>query len=296
MAKRPDSQRVPREAPSVVIGHNEQVRLLLLLAFLGVVAVAAGGAHAEEGPPPPPAVLDEWYEEPAPVPEPSEPDVVPVTPVPPAKPAPVTPAPEPSTTTTTLPELPLLGGPFLGAVVGGVGSALGAAGGAVVLWSGAAAALPDLALFAVVVSTPALAALVAGLLVVALIVPHPGIDDFTSVVACSAVGCLGTWLILALAIGGGASGCNPGGCGNGCGSGDPFGGSGGGGDNRGMPAAAAAGIGAIVGLGAGALVGLGYDDSSQTPMKLGASVGLVDGGLIGGAVGGFIVGMGDDSR
>jgi hypothetical protein len=193
-----------------------------------------------------------------------------------------------------IPSPPLLpGGPVLGAALGGFGALAGASVGAVLLFStDFAAAVPEVFFLGIVLSTPALASLIAGFVVTALVVPHPDFDDFASVAACSAVGCVGTWLILALGFGGGLSGCNPSGCGSGA---DVCGGSKGGDGTRGLPAAAGAGLGAIAGLGLGAFValaGTGVDDAER--LKPAAAIGIVVGGFVGGAIGGAIVGFNSD--
>lgn len=257
------------------------MRLLLLLLCLG-----ASAAAAEEGPPPPPVVLDEWV-------DPADPPAKPPTPAkPPEKKAeqnPETKAPAADPPVEIL-SPPLFSGPLLGATLGGVGAVAGASVGAVLLLSADfAAGVPELFFLGVVLSTPALASLIAGFVVTALVVPHPGFDDFASVAACSAIGCVGTWLILALGFGGGLSGCNPSGC-NSCNSCGP--GGGGGDGDRGLPAAAGAGLGAIAGLGVGAFAvyaATGVDDVER--MKPGAAIGILVGAFIGGAIGGAIVGF-----
>ena len=272
-----------------------------------VMLTAVTDVRAQEPLPPPPLLSDTVDAPPV-----GDPPPPPDDPTPPPKPKSLrshrstTPSPEVST-----PVVSTGFGPVWAGSLGAVGGAVGAGAGAMLLLTGALVLLPDIVLLAAVVSTPALAALVAGLLVVAMGVPHPTIDDFGSVAACSAVGCAGTWLVLLLGFGGGA-GCNPGG-----GCGDPCSGtqgcntfSSGGTRAAGapsghrsdiaMPAAAGAGIGALAGLLAGVAVGYALESPAALSaesfnQRAGAAVGLVAGGLVGGAVGGIIVGFDVDT-
>ncbi len=195
--------------------------------------------------------------------------------------------------------LPPLGG-AIGAIGGAVGGGVGAAYAVSDLLVGGITPFdqPDFITFAVLLSTPAFAALVAGFFVVALVVPEPDIDHFGNVAACSAAGCVGTWLLLGLGLGGGAgcgtatcpSGSDCHGCGNvsasNVGSVD---------DSVGIAAAAAAGIGAMLGMGTGFLIGKVLDDevgnTSAANQRVGTAIGLVVGGGVGGGVGGVFVGV-----
>lgn len=273
-----------------------------------VMLTAATGVYAQE-PLPPPPLLSDTVDAP-PVGDP---------PPPPDDPTPPKRSPKPRSlrshrSTTPPPEVatPVVVstgfGPLWAGSLGAVGGAVGAGAGAMLLLTGALVLLPDIVLLAAVVSTPALAALVAGLLVVAMGVPHPTLDDFGTVAACSAAGCAGTWLVLLLGFGGGA-GCNPGGCGDPCSgtqgcngfsstraAGAPSGHR----SDIAMPAAAGAGIGALAGLLAGVAVGYGLENAGalnpeSVNQRAGAAVGLVAGGLVGGAVGGIIVGFDVDT-
>jgi len=274
------------------------------------VMLAAIGARAQEPLPPPPLLSDTVD---APVGDPPPPPEAPPAPKPKPKPKrslraarPTSPPPEVAT-----PVVVSTGaGPLWAGSLGGVGGAVGAGAGAMLLLTGALVLVPDIVLVAAIISTPALASLVAGLLVVAMAVPHPTVDDFGTVAACSAAGCAGTWLVLLLGFGGGA-GCNPGGCGDPCSGtrgcdGFSSGGTRAAGAPAGhrsdiaMPAAAGAGIGALAGLLAGLAVGYSLENPgalspASVSQRTGAAVGLVAGGLVGGAIGGMVVGFDVDS-
>ena len=271
---------------------------------LWMVAMVLGAAMAAHG------------QQEAPLPPPQLGDPVDAPPVGDAPPPPTDPAerssPTPSPSTPTLPPpegtRPLLTsspgkGPIWTGSLGAVGGAVGASAGAMLLLTGALFVLPDVVLAAVVISTPALAALVAGLVVVAMGVPQPTIDDFGSVAACSAAGCAGTWLVLLLGFGGGA-GCDPGGCGDPCSATqgcDLFshgtratGSAVGHRSDIAVPAAAAAGLGALGGLLLGVagfvVVGDNTFDPANITLRASAAGGLVAGALVGGAIGGAVVG------
>jgi hypothetical protein len=272
------------------------------LWMVAMVLGAAMAAHGQQEAPLPPPMLSDPVDA-APVGDP---------PPPPTDPAERSSPTSPSTPTLPPPEAtrPLLTsspgkGPVWTGSLGAVGGAVGASAGAMLLLTGALFVLPDVVLAAVVISTPALAALVAGLVVVAMGVPQPTIDDFGSVAACSAAGCAGTWLVLLLGFGGGA-GCDPGGCGDPCSATqgcDPFshgtratGAAVGHRSDIAVPAAAAAGLGSLVGLLVGATAGYvvagdnTFDPASIT-LRASAAGGLVAGALVGGAIGGAMVGF-----
>jgi hypothetical protein len=188
--------------------------------------------------------------------------------------------------------------------VGAIGGGLGASVGAAYIFGDIAGlrldttVSSDLLSFAILLSTPAMAALVAGFVVVGLVVPEPRVEHFGNVAACSAAGCVGTWLLLGLGLGGGA-GCGTAACprGNDCdGCGNATGNAGRGGidDSVGLPAAAAAGIGAMLGLGAGFVIGKAMDEEAgggeTLSQRYGAAIGIVVGGALGGGVGGLFVG------
>lgn len=272
------------------------------LWMVAMVLGVAMAAHGQQEAPLPPPMLSDPVDAP-PVGDP---------PPPPTDPAERS-SPTASPSTQTLPPPEATGarltsspgkGPVWAGTLGSVGGAVGAGAGAMLLLTGALFVLPDVVLAAVVISTPALAALVAGLVVVAMGVPQPTIDDFGSVAACSAAGCAGTWLVLLLGFGGGA-GCDPGGCGNPCSATqgcDPFshgtratGSAVGHRSDIAVPAAAAAGLGSLVGLLLGVagfvVVGDNTFDPANITLRASAAGGLVAGALVGGAIGGAIVGF-----
>jgi hypothetical protein len=268
-----------------------------LSAFVVVVAVCGGvDVAAEEGPPPPPLPLDEWID---PAADPTDPAPA-TTPTPapdPPSTTPAAPAASTSTSTTTsttngLPGLEL-GGPVWGTLVGVSGAVLGASVGVGFLLSDYAVQVPDFVAIIGVLSVPALSALAAGSLVLALVVENPTADEFGGVLACSALGCAGTWFVLALGLGGG---CSPGSCGNSpnCGDSCLDGGSNSNSSDRGLPAAAAAGIGSLAGLLLGGLVANSSAEGDVDALRVYAAVGLMAGAVLGGGVGGFITGVASD--
>ena len=257
-----------------------------MLLFMFVTSLPLG---ADEGPPPPPLLEDRIDEGSAPPQQ-----------LPPAtKPTPTTMSTTtPMQTTTTDPRPvtlppPLRSGAVVGAVTGGVAAGIGATAGAVLLLvTEVQAFLPDIFFIGMVLSSSSLASLMAGLVVVALVVPHPGFDEFAGVAACSAIGGAATWLLLAGGAGGGA-GCDPGGCARsvncahtGASSRSDSN------SSRGIPAAAGGGLGALGGLGLGALlVYLNDENAAAQSYRVGAAVGLMAGAVVGGAIGGAIVGF-----
>lgn len=177
-----------------------------------------------------------------------------------------------------------------GTLVGVSGAVIGASVGVGFLLSDYAVQVPDFVALIGVLSVPALSALAAGSLVLALVVENPTADEFGGVLACSALGCAGTWFILALGLGGG---CNPGSCGSSptCGDNCLDGGSGG---DRGLPAAAAAGIGSLAGLMLGGLLANSSAEGDVDALRVYAAVGLMTGAVLGGGVGGLITGVASD--
>jgi hypothetical protein len=203
------------------------------------------------------------------------------------------PRPEPAAPTTV--EIQQLSGAARGALAGGAGATLGAGTGAALLfWGALAREVPDVALLVVGAATPALAAFFGGSSVLAFVVDSPTADDWGSVAACTAVGCLAVGVA---ALGGGGLSV-----GTGCGTGtcsDPFGGSRTDRRHIAMWGTAGSGVGTAVGLALGALTGfiLVAGEPSQTvngpatvavSAGIGGIIGAAAGGAVGGAVGGSL--------
>jgi hypothetical protein len=269
------------------------VLFALSAGLLGAV-LGATPSRAEDVPPPPPVLVPEELQ-----PETVEPLVEPAEPAAPEPPptlapekAPVKPDPPAAPIVT---QTHLLPGAARGAMAGAAGAAFGASMGAAVLFWGAFLGpdVPELALLVVGAATPAVAAFFGGTSMLAFVVEAPTADDWGSVAACTAVGCIA----VGLAVLGGAGGLSVGtGCGTGA-CGDPIGGSSSRGSHAATWATAGSGVGTATGLAVGALTGLILVAGEPSPSVnasgsvavsagVGALLGAIAGGAIGGAIGG----------
>ena len=187
---------------------------------------------------------------------------------------------------------PALGGALAGALGGVVGAGAGAA---LLFWGALTPDVPEVALLAAAVATPAVAAFFGGSSVLVFAVDSPTAEDWGSVAGCTALGCLG--VLAAFSGGGGLS------LGTGCGScGDPFYGARGS-THAALWGTAGSGLGAAIGLAVGAVTGAVFIEGEPSgtvngpaTVAVSAGIGGILGAAAGGALGGAIGGEIEDER